>query len=79
LALAEQGRAAVLDDGAARSCARTLGVPFLGTLAVVLRSKQAGLIDSAASVMRALKQADLRLDDRTLRIALERVGESWPR
>lgn len=78
LALGNPGWVAVLDDGAARSCARALGVPFLGTLAVVLRSKQAGLIESAVSVVQALKKADLRLDDRTLRVALERTGESWP-
>jgi predicted nucleic acid-binding protein len=75
--LSEPDRTAVLDDAAARSCARSLGVSFLGTLAVVLRAKQAGLIESAASVMRAVKQAGLRLDDKTLRIALERISETW--
>lgn len=77
LALADPVRAAVLDDAAARSCARTLGVPFLGALAVVLRSKQAGLIESAATVMHALRQAGLRLDDRTLRTALKQIDEVW--
>lgn len=78
LALMDPARRAVLDDAAARACARTLGVPCLGTLAVVLRAKQAGLIDSAATVMEALCQAGLRLDDRTLRVALEKIGERWP-
>jgi predicted nucleic acid-binding protein len=78
LTLSEPGRTAVLDDAAARNCARSLGAPFLGTLAVVLRSKQAGLIESAAHVMRAVKQAGLRLDDKTLRTALQRVSETWP-
>jgi predicted nucleic acid-binding protein len=78
LALAEPGRTAVLDDAAARTCARTLGVPFLGTLAVVLQSRKAGLLESAATVMRALRQAGLRLDDQTLRKALEQIDESWP-
>lgn len=78
LALAEPGRAAILDDAAARACARTLGVRYLGTLAVVLRAKQAGLIESAANMMVALRQAGLRLDEGTLRAALERIGERWP-
>jgi predicted nucleic acid-binding protein len=78
LALAEPGRAAVLDDAAARACARTLGVRYLGTLAVVLRAKQAGLIESAANMMVTLRQAGLRLDEGTLRTALERIGERWP-
>jgi len=79
LSLENSERAAVLDDAAARRCARTLGVPILGTLAVVLREKQAGLISSASQVAAALVQAGLRLDDETLRKALERgAAESWP-
>ena len=79
LALEEKGRTAVLDDAAARSCARALGVPLLGTLAVVLRAKQTGLISSAAQVAAALVEAGLRLDDETLRKALEHgAAERWP-
>jgi predicted nucleic acid-binding protein len=79
LSLEDRRRSAVLDDAAARRCARTLGVPILGTLAVVLRAKQAGLISSASQVAAALVQAGLRLDDKTLREALERgAAEPWP-
>lgn len=79
LSLEDRGRSAVLDDASARRCARTLGIPTLGTLAVVLRAKQAGLISSASQVAAALLQAGLRLDDKTLREALERgADESWP-
>jgi len=77
-ALAEPGRMAVLDDAAARACARTLGIPYLGTLAIILRSKQAGLLESAATAMHALRQAGLRLDDQTLRRAMGQIDESWP-
>lgn len=79
LALEESGRTAVLDDAAARRCARSLGVATLGTLAVVLRAKQAGLIPSASQVAVALMEAGLRLDEATLKKALERgAAESWP-
>ena len=79
LSLEDRGRSAVLDDAAARRCARTLGVPILGTLAVVLKAKQAGLISSASQVAVALVQAGLRLDDKTLREVLERgAAEPWP-
>lgn len=79
LTLENSSRTAVLDDAAARRCARTLGIPVLGTLAVVLRAKQAGLIPSASQVAASLVQAGLRLDDETLRKALERgAAESWP-
>lgn len=79
LALEESGRTAVLDDAAARRCAHSLGVATLGTLAVILRAKNAGLIPSASQVALALLGAGLRLDEKILKAALERgAGESWP-
>jgi predicted nucleic acid-binding protein len=69
---------AILDDGAARRCARSLSLNITGTLAVVLLAKQYGLIDSAAQVLHDLRGADFRLDDAIIREALERsVGETW--
>lgn len=69
---------AVLDDGAARRCARSLSLTLTGTLAVVLLAKQYGLIDSAAQVLHDLRGADFRLDDHIIREALARtVGETW--
>ena len=69
---------AVLDDGAARRCARALGVRVTGTLGIVLRSKATGRVASAASMLRALRDAGLYLDTNLIRQALrEIVGESW--
>ncbi len=69
---------AVIDDGAARRCARSLSLNITGTLAVVLLAKQYGLIDSAAQILYDLRGADFRLDDVTIREALARtVGEKW--
>lgn len=69
---------AVLDDGAARRCARSLSLPVTGTLAVVILAKQHGLIESAAQVLHALRGVDFRLDDKVIRDALARtVGEKW--
>ena len=69
---------AVLDDGAARRCARSLSLNITGTLAVVLLARKYGLIDSAAQVLYDLRSADFRLDDRLIREALARtVGEKW--
>lgn len=79
LALEGSGRTAVLDDAAARRCADSLGVETVGTLAVILRAKKAGLISSASQVVLALRKAGLRLDDKILKEALERgAAESWP-
>jgi predicted nucleic acid-binding protein len=79
LALGRPGCIAVLDDAAARRCARALNVPLIGTLGTILRAKRLGLIASAAQVLSALLAAGLRLDEKVIRISLERaVGETWP-
>jgi predicted nucleic acid-binding protein len=38
-ALAHPGWIAILDDGAARKCAKTFGIPLKGTLAVIILAK----------------------------------------
>ena len=64
---------AVLDD----ACARAFDIPLIGTLRVVLRARQRGVIPSAGDLLRALRAAGLYLDDETIRSALRRVGEEW--
>jgi predicted nucleic acid-binding protein len=77
-ALEQKSCHAVLDDAAARACARALGIPVLGTLGVVLRAKKQGRVASAGTVVRALRSCGLYLDDRIVRDALARtVGETW--
>jgi predicted nucleic acid-binding protein len=72
------GATAVLDDGRARTAARVLGVNVIGTLGVVLNARKQGRIASAAIVLRALREAGMRLDDRTIADALARTfGEVW--
>ena len=76
--LANQGWTAILDDGAARRCARSLSVPVKGTLGVVLMARQRNLIPSASAVLHRLHQNGFRLDERVITEALQRtVGEEW--
>jgi len=78
LALAESGWTAILDDAAARRCARSFALPVKGTLAVVILARQRGLISSATELLQALKIVGFRLDDRVIQDALARtVGERW--
>jgi predicted nucleic acid-binding protein len=77
LALERTPSTAILDDAAARACAKAFGVSVLGTLGVVLRAKKRGLISNAADVLRAIRAAGLHLDDRVIRLALGHIGESW--
>jgi predicted nucleic acid-binding protein len=65
---------AILDDAAARICAKTLGIEVLGTLGAVLRAKKKAVISSAADVFKALQVVGLRLDDKMIRSALACVA-----
>lgn len=77
-ALANPGWRAVVDDGAARRCARALGIPSIGTLGIVLRARNAGLIPAAAPLLHELKANGFRLEDAVIRAALwQAVGEDW--
>lgn len=78
VALETPGSTAVLDDAAARTAARTLGVPVIGTLGIIVRAKQRQHLSSAAAVISQLKSAGLYLDDNMLRTVLQQVGETWP-
>jgi predicted nucleic acid-binding protein len=69
---------AILDDGAARRCAAGFEVRVKGSLAIVILAKKRGLIPSAKQTLLAMREAGIRLDDRTIRQALkETVGEDW--
>lgn len=74
-ALAHPGTMAVLDDLTARRCAIALSIPLLGTLAIVLDAKLAGMIPLARPVMEALRHAGMYLSDHVLNRALAKVGE----
>ncbi len=52
--LGQCGVVAVLDDGAARQCARSLGIPVVGTLGLVLAAKRMGWIAAARPVVERL-------------------------
>lgn len=79
LALAKERTPAVaiLDDGAARSCAKTFNIPVMGTLAIVLRAKKAGLIPAASEVFRDMRAAGFHLNDRIVQQVLGGIGETW--
>jgi predicted nucleic acid-binding protein len=75
---AHPGWVSILDDGAARRCARSLSLAFMGTLSVVILAKQQGLIESAAQVLYDLRSNGFHIEDAIIRDALARtVKETW--
>lgn len=77
VAMERKPATAVLDDAAARTCAKAQGIEVIGTLGVVLRAKKKAIITSAADVLKALQVSGLRLDNSMIRSALEGIGETW--
>lgn len=75
LALAEPGTRAVLDDLEARRCARSLSIPTIGTLGLVILAKQVGRIPVARPLVERLRESGMYLSDRVINDALARVGE----
>lgn len=77
-AIQNPGWKAVVDDGLARRCARTLSIPLIGTLGIVIRAKQAGLIPAAGPVLKATLDHGFHLDKTVIRHVLEAtVGEAF--
>jgi predicted nucleic acid-binding protein len=74
-ALEANGAEAVLDDLAARRCARSLGLNVLGTLAVVVTARRRGVIEAARPLIDQLCAQGMRITPELARKALAEVGE----
>jgi predicted nucleic acid-binding protein len=66
---------AVLDDLQARRCARGLGIATTGTLGIILRAKQAGLIPAARPLVEDLLRKGLYLARELVEMSLGELGE----
>jgi predicted nucleic acid-binding protein len=51
----------ILDDGKARRYAKTMGLNITGTLGIIIKSHELGLIDDALSVIRRLRSIGFRV------------------
>jgi predicted nucleic acid-binding protein len=67
--------AAVLDDRAARHCARAVRVRVLGTGKILVLAKQRGLIPSVKAEIEHLTAAEFRLSDALIQKLLAEAGE----
>jgi predicted nucleic acid-binding protein len=74
-AVVHPGVVAIIDDGAGRRCAETLGIPLLGTLGLVMIAKKRGLIAVARPVIALLKQHGMFLSESTIDRAMRLIDE----
>jgi predicted nucleic acid-binding protein len=75
LAYANPGAEAVIDDQAARRCAKAMKIPFRGCVGLVIAARRVGMIPAARPVLEHLRSVGLRLTTRTMNNALALVGE----
>lgn len=74
-ALNHPGYRAVIDDAAARRCARTLQVPILGTGGLLVLAKRRALIPSVRASLQELRDAGLWLSDEIVALLVQQAGE----
>jgi predicted nucleic acid-binding protein len=74
-AIAHPGAKAVLDNRAARACARTFGVPTRGTLGLLVHAKREGRVDRVRPLINAMLAAGYHLGDDLVAAVLKSVGE----
>ena len=76
LGLETQDALLLLDDRDARRYARTLGLEITGTLGLLLRAKERGILDAVQPVLDRLQSLRFRLNVRTREMVLKRAGET---
>lgn len=74
-ALQHPGFTAILDDRAARAMATRLGVPVLGSLRVIVKAKERGLISLARPALEKLRGAGAYVSDELINRAIHLAGE----
>lgn len=67
---------AMVDDAAARHCARTLNIATLGTGRMLVLTKRQGLISSISPVLQALQDAGLRLSNNLITLLKQQAKET---
>lgn len=66
---------AAIDDRAARNCAKTFGVPTIGTGGILVLAKKQDLIDSVNDALKKLRSAGLYISNEIIEILKQQVGE----
>jgi len=76
--LGRESAHAMIDDLAARRCAKALGVATLGTGGMLVIAKQRGIIPSVGEALMALRAAGMWLSDDLVQLLTSKAGETNP-
>lgn len=66
---------ALVDDRAARNCARTPGIKTLGTGGILVLAKKRGLINSVSEALGKLQNVGLYISDEIIELLKKQAGE----
>ena len=66
---------AVIDDRAVRNCAKTLGIPMLGTGGILVLAKKRGLVNSVSEALKRLENVGLYISDEIIELLKKQAGE----
>ena len=75
LALETPGSSVILDDALGRRAAELLGIPFTGTLGLLLSAKEKNLIPAVAPILDRLSELRFRVSTSTRSAVLQLAGE----
>ncbi len=75
LALEIPGSTVILDDYKARKIAEQLGIPYTGTIGVIIKAKLKGIIPSVKPFLEKIKKTDFRLSAEIEIQALKEANE----
>ncbi len=75
LGLEHPGSRLILDDALGRWIAKLQHLQITGTLGIVVKAKQQGVLTAVKPVIYALRQAGLWLNDELIKYALAEAGE----
>jgi uncharacterized protein len=75
LALFYPGTLLILDDDLGRRIARLNSLRFTGTLGVLIKAKQEGVVSRIAPILEKLQQTTMWLSNELIRIVLSEAGE----
>ena len=73
LKISESG--VILDDFAARKCAKDLKIPFIGTGRLLISAKRRNLIPSVSEALEEMRKQGLWISNNIVKMLKEKVGE----
>lgn len=67
----------IIDDNAAKKTAKYLGLTVTGTLGVLIKAKQSGIISSVKNAITKIQSNGFYINENILKLALKQAGELW--